>query len=430
MQMVEKLKEQKTKIEAENIGEKDDKGNKKEARQKDNFLLIIFSVIFFWGGTEFCKSSWYMIVREFVVFRTVLYGVNKLGWISGCLGYTLPDFIRGKWVENKKINMVLRIVSYTLVLSFSFLLGIGSKESIDFQKKVEEAVERPIRGEEISNLQEEGERINSEVVSFDGTIEWEMEVYYKLSIEELKEEDFVGKVLYFHRWLYGKLLGVDKLLESIEISYEVYREEKMVNVVDRLVSYEDKQLYIDNPNIEQGEIRYKLLNEEDWSEWIAVGELKDGRIEINQDIEMLNWKLGEREEEFVVVKDETEILFFSIGEEYVVDETLLEKIIHEIGNNRQIDFEDCDMNFRFKEEVKGDREYFQKKQKLDLKELKLKSGEKIVIRCYIDDQLKGTYSVEQLGDKKEIERFYLNEVDEKQPINAVIEMELYMYERE
>ena len=423
------MKEQRTNMDKEYAEKREDRRDKKGILPKDNFMIILLSVIFFWSGTEFCKSSWYMIIRDFTVFRTILYGINKLGWILGCLGYNVTDFIRKKWVKNKKLDMTVRIISYVFVLNFSFLLGVGSWENVDLQKKVEEILVKPASGEEISDLLEEAEQIAPDMVIFDSTVEWEMEAYYKLSISGLEEEDLLGKVLYFHRWLYGKLVGVDKLLENIQINYEECRDEKIINVVDRLVSYGDKQLYINNPNIEQGEIRYKLLNEEEWSEWISVDELKDGKMDITQELEMLNWKLGDREDAFVVVNDKAEIIFCSIGEEYILEKNILRELLDEAEIDKEIDFEKCEVRFRVEEDVKGDREYFQDRQRLDLEELKLKSGDKIAIEFYIDNYPEGIYSVEQLGSKKGIERFYLNTIDEKQTDNAVIKMELYMYER-
>lgn len=418
------MKEQRTKMDKEYAEKREDRRDEKGIHPKDNFMIILLSVIFFWGGTEFCKSSWYMIIRDFIVFRTILYGINKLGWILGCLGYNVTDFIRRKWVESKKLDVTVRIISYVFILSFSFLLGVGSWENVDLQKKVEEILLKPASGEEISDLLEEAEQIAPDMVIFDSTVEWEMEAYYKLSISELEEEDLLGKVLYFHRWLYGKLVGVDKLLENIQINYEECREEIIINVVDRLVSYGEKQLYINNPNIKQGEIRYKLMNEEEWGEWISVEELKDGRMEVSQDIEMLNWRIGDREEEFVVVNDTTEIIFCSIGEEYVLEEKMLNELLDE-----KIDFEKCEVRFRVEEDVKGDREYFQEKQRLGLDELKLKPGDKIAVEFYVDGYSEGVYTLELLGNKKEVERFYLNTIDEKQTNNAVIKMDLYMYER-
>lgn len=424
--MIEKMKRQKKNAE-DDLEEKREDNN--ETRSKEKFIIIVFAAICFVYGTNFYKSSWYITVRDIEIFRIAVSGVNSLGGALGYLGYQLSDFIREQWIDDEKINRGVKVVIYIFALSCSFLLGVGNQESIDFQKRVEEALERPVRGEEINSLCEDAERIDSDMISFNSTVGWEMDVYYELSINEVKKENIFDKILHFDRVLYGKFVGVDEILESIEISYRVYVEENKVSVVDRLVSYGDKQLYINNSNIEQGEIRYKLLNEEEWSEWISVDELKDGKMDINQEIEMLNWKLGDREDAFVVVNDKAEIIFCSLGEEYALEKNILRELLDEAEIDKEIDFEKCEVRFRVEEDVKGDREYFQDRQRLDLEELKVKMGDKIAVEFYIEDNSEGIYFIEQLGNKKGVQRFYLNTIDERQTDNAAIKMELYMYER-
>ena len=68
MQMVENLKEQKMKVEAENIGEKDDKENKKDTHNLGKTSLLV--VIDFLLLSTFTKKSPILANRSLKMYLT------------------------------------------------------------------------------------------------------------------------------------------------------------------------------------------------------------------------------------------------------------------------------------------------------------------------------------------------------------------------